>query len=412
MSIACPGITDGAFLHSVLLFVDCQAQTLGAQGYLALSAPGSPLALLLTGMLTLFVAFFGYRMLFGDMPGARDGVLALVKIGIVLALTTSWAAYRTLAYDIAFHGPAELVAGIGAPAGLPGTTGDMAVRLELVDDALIELGRLGNGPAVAVRSGVDGQEVVTPVPQEPPSIFGSFALGTARLVYLTATIAGFASVRLVAGLLLALGPFFIAFLLFDGTRSLFEGWIRALAAAALGAIAVTILLAVELALLEPWLADLIARRGAQLGIGGAATELLVVALAFALALLAGLGMAARLVLGFRLPAAWRAAPGQIATGWRGGDAFQTVQPARETQVPSAQLSRAAAVAEAVAHVQRREAAAAQASMSGTASHSATTKASGRDMPQSPPAPLGQSQSHRRRAQGRVSASAGRRDRTA
>ena len=33
-------------------------------------------------------------------------------------------------------------------------------------------------------------------------------------------------VRLIAGLLLALGPFFVAFLLFDGTRGLFEGWVR------------------------------------------------------------------------------------------------------------------------------------------------------------------------------------------
>lgn len=408
MTTPCPGITDGAFLQSVLLFVDCQAQTLGSQGYLALSAPGSPLSLMLGGMLTLFVAFFGYRMLFGDMPGARDGVLALVKIGIVLALATSWAAYRTLAYDVAFHGPAELVASVGAPAGLPGATGGMADRLELVDDALIELGRLGNGPSIAVRTGVDGQDVVTPVPQEPPTIFGSFALGTARLVYLTATIASFASVRLVAGLLLALGPLFIAFLLFDGTRTLFEGWIRALAAAALGAIAVTVLLAVELALLEPWLADLIARRGSQFGIGGAATELLVVTLAFGFALVAGLGMAARLVLAFRLPGAWRALPAQMATGWQRNTTVSQPQPARETQVPSAQLSRAAAVAEAVAHVQRREAAtAAQAASAGSAAHHAIARATGRDMPPAPPAPLGQS--HRRRTQGRVSASAGRRD---
>ena len=66
--------------------------------------------------------------------------------------------------------------------------------------------------------------------------------------------------RLVAGLLLALGPFFIAFLLFDGTRGLFEGWLRVLGGAALGALGTAIVLGVELALLEPWLADLLACR--------------------------------------------------------------------------------------------------------------------------------------------------------
>jgi type IV secretion system protein VirB6 len=100
------------------------------------------------------------------------------------------------------------------------------------------------------------------------------------------------------------------------------------------------------------------------------------------------------------------APAQMTAGWRGG-ATQSLQPARETHVPAAQLSRAAAVAEAVAHMQRRETTATQAASPGTASHSAITKASGRDMPPSPPTPLGQS--HRRRTQGRVSTSAGRRD---
>ena len=88
----CSGIADGAYLRSVLTFVDCQAQTIGAAGYEAAAAPGSPLSLLLTGLVTLFVAFYGYRLLFGDTPNVREGVLALVKIGIVLALATSWGA--------------------------------------------------------------------------------------------------------------------------------------------------------------------------------------------------------------------------------------------------------------------------------------------------------------------------------
>src|SRR5436305_1957675 len=110
---SCPGITDGAYLQSVLDFVDCQAQTIGAAGYEAAAAPGSPLSLLLTGFVTLFVAFYGYRLLFGDTPGIRETVLALVKVGIVLALATSWGAYRTLAYEVAMHGPAELASSAG-----------------------------------------------------------------------------------------------------------------------------------------------------------------------------------------------------------------------------------------------------------------------------------------------------------
>ncbi|WP_204275443.1 hypothetical protein, partial [Enterobacter hormaechei] len=86
-----------------------------------------------------------------------------------------------------------------------------------VDNALIALNGLGTGPngiATRARTDANGQPVaVTEANPEPASIVGPFALGTARVTFLTATIAAYASVRLVAGLLLALGPLFIALLL-------------------------------------------------------------------------------------------------------------------------------------------------------------------------------------------------------
>lgn len=100
--------------------MDCQARTIGEQGYLALSVPGSTGSLFLTSVLTLFVALIGYRMLFGEVPGVRGGVLALVKIGLVLALASNWQAYRTLLYDVTLYAPAELASAVGAPAGCPG----------------------------------------------------------------------------------------------------------------------------------------------------------------------------------------------------------------------------------------------------------------------------------------------------
>src|SRR3546814_1507404 len=61
----------------------------------------------------------------------------------------------------------------------------------------------------------------------PPFLgFDSFALGFARVIFLVSTIASFAIVRIAAALLLALAPLFVAFLLFDGTRGLFEGWAK------------------------------------------------------------------------------------------------------------------------------------------------------------------------------------------
>lgn len=405
---SCPGITDGAYLQSVLSFVDCQAQTIGAAGYQAAAAPGSPLSLLLIGLVTLFIAFYGYRLLFGDTPNVREGVLALVKIGVVLALATSWGAYRTLAYDVAMHGPAELAGGASVPAGLPGATGGLTGRLQQVDNALIALNAMGTGPTgITTRTAVDANGQPALVQQgnpEPPSIIGPFALGTARISFLTATIAAYSSVRLIAGLLLALGPFFIALLLFEGTRSLFEGWVRGMFAAILGAVAVTILLGVELALLEPWLTTLLERRQAGLPIGGATNELFVTMLAFGLALLGGLGMAARVAMVFRIGAVWRHLAGRVGAVAGSNEIIPPTPLPERRQAPAEQHSRAAAVAEAVARIQRQEAALAGGSGTVPRTPGATSL---RDMPIGAPTPLGQSH---RRTRSRVSASATRRDR--
>jgi len=408
---ACQPLTyESGFVSGMLNFVDCQAQNIGSQGYQALAAPGSTLSLLLTGLLTLFVAFYGYRMLFGQTPGVRDGVMAMAKIGIVLALATSWPAYRALFYDVALHGPAEIASGVGAPAGLPGSNGGLVARLQGVDAALIALDRAGVGPfeereKTAVTQIIDGRPQTVIAAARDSDKFEPWALGGARVLYLTTAIAGFASVRLVAGLLLALGPFFIAFLLFDGTRGLFEGWIRALAAAALGAVAVTVLLGVELALMEPWLTNLLARRAVKLSVVGAPTEILVVTLVFAVTLAVMLASITRLAMGFRMPASVRAASAQLVSALRGEGPVQ--RPAiAGPHVPAAERSRAAAVAEAVAQTQRREAAQAAAPIG---QRQPVVPGTARDLPPPAPVPLGQSYSRRTRA--RASGSAGRRDST-
>src|SRR3546814_5816807 len=65
----------------------------------------------------------------------------------------------------------------------------------------------GVGP---VPLGANGQPVMPSVPPPPFIGFDNFALGFARVVFLVATIASFAAVRIVAGLLLALAPLFAA----------------------------------------------------------------------------------------------------------------------------------------------------------------------------------------------------------
>ena len=414
MAVCEPLAPAAGFVSGILSYVDCQAQTIGGQGYQALAAPGSSLSLILTGFLTLFVAFYGYRLLLGHTPVLREGVLALVKIGVVLALATSWIAYRTLVYDVALRGPAELASEIGAPAALPGAGGGLSAHLDFTDLALNRLVTLGPGPAAPYLTPGPDTGVTSPlIPgtgEATSSGFDGLALGGARLLFLAGAIGSLAAVRLIAGLLLALGPFFIAFLLFDGTRGLFEGWLRVLAGAALGAVGSAILLGVELALLEPWLIQLLAIRAADQPITGVPVELFAVTLVFALALLAVLIAAGRVAFGFRLPPAWRSAPVQLAQALRG----ETPAAAAARAIPAAAggRSRAVAVADAVAATQRRESGPLRAA--GTAADGAPSRAGmhigRRDVPEPPPpVPLGQSY-RPRQTRNRVSGSANRRDR--
>ncbi|NBW13323.1 MAG: hypothetical protein EBR82_35475 [Caulobacteraceae bacterium] len=302
----CPAVATGdLFLSTLLRHIDCQAQTIGTTGYQALSDPGSPVSLALTGILTIFVAVFGLRLILGGGLSLRDGVMAVVKIGVVLLIATSWPAYRAVVYDLVVDGPAEIGALIGRPAGLPTARGELIDRLQAADVAINQLINQGSGRGDTSSA---FQTPNLPAPGEPERrypIRDDSAFGSARVVFLSGAIAAFAVVRLTAGLLLALAPLFAGLLLFDMARGLFVGWARALVFALLASVATTVILGVELALLEPWLAEVLRLRLAHAIVPAAPVELMVMCLAFALALLGALGVILRLSFMISLPRAPR-----------------------------------------------------------------------------------------------------------
>jgi type IV secretion system protein VirB6 len=422
MQAACPSLApDSAFVSGVLGYVDCEAQALGLGGWQGMTGAGSANTLILTGMLTIFIALIGYRMLLGETPTLREGVVAMVKIGIVIALATSWSAFRTVAYDVAMHGPAELASQIGGPSGLPGAGGGLIERLQGIDNELIELNTLGTGkpldadvvagPTTVPLNAQQQQQQVQDLqrrsqrPKWDPANDAKL-LSQARTYYLTGVIAAFASVRIVTGLLLALGPLFVLFLLFDGTRGFFEGWVRGLVGAALGALSTAIVLGVELALLEPWLAVVLAERRVDNPTPAVPVELMVVTLAFGLTLIATLVAAAWVARGFRMPAAWRVLPARIAEAVT-PQVPRLMAPAGVNQTAGDdQRSRAIAVSDAVAATQRRESGSPAASLA-QSGRQVTAQALSREIIVAAPVPLGQS--FRRRTRGRISSGASRRD---
>jgi type IV secretion system protein VirB6 len=393
----CSAMAQSAgFISSVTGYIDCQSQTLGSGAWAALSAPGSTLMVVLTGFLTIFVALIGYNLLLGTTMTVRGATLAFVKIGAVFALAMSWPAYRTLVYDLVVSGPGQLVSEIGPMAGVAGSDGTLLQRLDLTDQGLSQLAILGAGNPPLSESN-----------EVPPPFggFDAFALGGSRIMFLVSAIAGLAIVRVIAGLMLGLGPLFIAFLMFDSTRGLFEGWIRVLAGAALASIGASIALGLELALIEPWLSDVLARRMAGEPLPTMPTELFVLALLFAILVVAALYACARVARGFRLPPILkieRASASSPARQVSGGDVRRADYRSKQVE-----RTRAAAIASIISRTGQREAGLVL-SVAGGLSPSRTPdlRASANEVGRAA-VPLGRSFS--RRPNARVSAGATKRD---
>ncbi len=345
--MACEAVFTGQrFVAQMLAHIDCQAQSIGAYGYSALANPTSPVSIALTGLLTIFVAIFGLRLLSGEPMGGRDVLGDVLRLGIVLTLATSWPAWRTLGYDLVIHGPGEVAMTVVSGADLPGGQSSFVSRLQSADDGIVLLTVYGTGRNTGGtnRSDTIGDSFrgIALADQE--------GLANGRIAFLAGVLGPLGIVRLGAGLLLALAPLMAGLLLFAGTRDLFFGWLRGLGALAVGALVVAAVLGVELTILEPWLRDALAQRDAQILTPSAPTELFVMALAFALVSFGLLAMIARIFFfgGFGLPrllarlqpATARNLPGQVLSSAYGAD----------RQPPS----RAFVVADAMAHTLRRE----------------------------------------------------------
>lgn len=345
--MACPSVTTGnRFLAEAMAHIDCQAQTIGAYGYGALSDPGSAISIALTGLLTIFIAIFGYRLMLGEEMRARGLIGDMLRVGIVLTLATSWPAWRTLGYDVAMRAPGELASSIAGAARLPGSANDMVSRLQAADDAIVILTVYGTGRTMggAVRSDTIGDRL------EGIAVTDREGLANGRMAFLAGVLAPVALVRLGAGFLLALAPLMAGLLLFAGTRDLFFGWLRGLGALALGSAALSILHGIQLAILEPWLRDALALRTAQLLTPSAPTELSVVTSVFMIVSFALLFVIGKIFFfgGMGIQGAWQQM--QVARDRGASSASAANGPALE----QATQPRALLIAESVSQVLRRE----------------------------------------------------------
>ena len=292
MPSLCPGHAVPGLVASLLGSVDCNVRAMTELGYRAIAAPGSELSLALTGLLTLYVGMLGVRMMLGLAPlRIGDFTVAAFKIGLVLALATSWPSYQQLVFDTLFQGPAQLTQTL-MQAIMPGSAvqGDPFAGLQAAFDEM---------QASATFFMRIGPAVSSPLSGGIP--FAAASLNLASYLMLFAMLGTILAARIVLGLLLALGPIFAAFLLLDSTRGMFEGWLRAALGFALVPLFVTLALVMQLILVGPYLSVLAEMRNTGQPNLPAATSVLVITCVCCLVCLAGLLGIFIVAMGFRLP---------------------------------------------------------------------------------------------------------------
>lgn len=304
----------GPYVGNVVSYADCQALALGEAGYRAL-ASGSPFGMALTGLLTIYVALIGYRLLLGGNITVRGTMSVALRLGIVLALATQWSAYRVLVFDVATGVPQELATATLGQAGLDGRgIASLTDRIDDVRTAVEETGlafvasQAGGTPQALAPDGRPTAGNRSAAVRQPPNATPQPSLGASGVIaagtLAISALAGLLSVRVTMALLLALGPVFISFLLFDCTRGLFNSWVRGLAGSVIGAVAVPAVLALELAIIEPQVRTLGELVLAREPLGTLPLEILATTGIFAIVMLAVLAAAVRAVTGFRLPSHW------------------------------------------------------------------------------------------------------------
>jgi len=351
---ACPAMVDDGLVRGVLATVECQTRAYAEGGYAALTTGSPVFQTALTALLTIYVALIGYRMLFAqgsvrlsDAPGIA------LKVGLIMALVTSWSTFQTLVFDTAARAPVEIAAIVTAPMREAGAASLAASPVDGLQAAYQEFSETAAAYGKIAGPNAKGYS--------SPQAGAAEATAGASLALFVISAGVISAATLSIGVLTALGPLFIVLALIPVTRSLFVGWLRALAASAMVPMVAWLLIVLMLVVLDPWIATLGQQRVGQLTPQTAQNAQSAAALVFVfaagqLALVIG---ACVMAFGFRLPTFSRdrgARSGAAATNPADATPI-VVQPSRaerlaqdlqRDQAQAAARSRSASVAAAAA----------------------------------------------------------------
>lgn len=305
------GASGPAGISDALQKVDCLAAEATSFSFGRLFGENGSLQTALTILLTLYIALLAVNLLTGR-SALRLSVLTpkMMTMGLVLTFVTSWVAYQSVVWNLAIGAPDEIASVLVGTKG--SATMVFAQRLDLFFDAITSAADSASAAAVSNPATAAANATIA----SPASI-----LTFAALLLLLGTVGVLVVCRIALAALLILGPVFIVLALFEGTRGLFEGWLKSVAMFALVPLLTVLIGSGAVLAISPMIAGL-AGAGAEIPLR-TAVSILVAAFVYVALMLVVLKVAALLTKGWRIgktiPQTMRsdsAAPAQAAMAAR------------------------------------------------------------------------------------------------
>ncbi|QXQ05679.1 type IV secretion system protein [Sphingosinicellaceae bacterium] len=220
---ACPGLANSdsaAGIAQALRAIDCRTGEATAYAFGRLFGADGRLMPVLTGCLTLFVAFFAISLLTGR---SRLGISALtprmLTLGLVLTFATSWVAYQQVVWTLASGAPDQIA---GLLAGSHGSaTVAFADRLDQLFAGVADAATQAGKPGATTDTGI------TPAAATVGGFSSATALWVCAILLMLGTAGVLLTSKIALAALLAIGPLFIVLALFRSSRGLFVGWLKA-----------------------------------------------------------------------------------------------------------------------------------------------------------------------------------------
>ena len=290
------GADGPAGVADALSKVDCLATDATSVSFGRLFGAHGSFQTALTIILTLYIALLAFNLLTGR-SALRVSVLTprMMTLGLVLTFATSWVAYQSVVWNLATGAPDEIASVLVGSKG--SATVLFAQQLDSLFGAITDAVSNIN-PAVAAA---------TPGLASPTNI-----LSVAALLLLLGTVGVLVVCRLALAALLIVGPVFIIMALFDGTRGLFEGWLKSVAMFALVPLLTVVMGSGALVAISPMIAGL-ADAGTQIPLR-TAVSILVASIIYLSLMLLVFKVAGTLTRSWRLGRAAGLAPAGSTAG--------------------------------------------------------------------------------------------------